>query len=173
MSENFIGEIRTLSFDWAPSGWAACNGQSMPAAQNQALYALLGTQFGGNSTNFLLPDLRSRTPVHAGGMVLNGTSGGVETVTLVTENMPAHVHTLTGSTAAGTTLNATGKVLAVAQPDIKQQTPQKIYGTGTTLVALSPDTVLPDGGSAPHQNLQPLIAVNFCIALSGYWPQRP
>ena len=175
MSEFFIGQVMMAGFNFAPKYWAQCNGQLLPIAQNQALFSLLGTQYGGNGvTTFALPDLRSRTPVgYASSVdpgwqppsVQIGQSGGQETVTLLQNNLPAHVHSANGSTASGTTRNPNNAVYA--------STTVPLHGPSNgPLVALNPSTVAPAGGNQPHPNLQPYTTINFCIALQGIFPSR-
>jgi microcystin-dependent protein len=174
MSDNFIGEIRAFSFNWRPTGWALCNGALLSIQQNAALYSLLGTQFGGDGKNtFALPDLQGRTPVHAGGQIANGTKKGAETTALAAATTPAHTHTFFGSTDPATSLNATGKVLAVAQPDLSQHVSRPIYGEATQNASLIAGTISAEGAGAGHQNMQPFTVINFCIALNGIYPSRP
>lgn len=167
MSEPFMGEIRMMSFNFAPKGWALCNGQFMPINQNQALFALLGTQFGGNGqTTFALPDMRGRVPVHTGpqcGPV--GNSGGLESVTLGVQHLPAHTHVLNTSTALATSAAPGG-----ALPGKKGRLGRDIYAAATAPEALSPDSVSTAGGSQAHNNMQPFLAINFAIALQGIFP---
>lgn len=175
MSEFFIGQVMMTGFSFAPRFFAQCNGQLLPINQNQALFSLLGTQYGGNgTTNFALPDLRSRTPVgYASSVdpswqppsVQIGQSAGVETVTLLASNLPSHQHQATASTQDGTTRNPNGNVFA--------STSVPIYGSsGGAQVPLSPATIAPSGGGQAHSNLQPYTTINFCIALSGIFPSR-
>ncbi|QWP75685.1 phage tail protein [Lysobacter sp. K5869] len=169
MTEVFLGQIMPVAFNYPPRGFAFCNGQLMAIAQNQALFSLLGTTYGGNgTTNFALPDLRSRTPVGFG----NGTSGytlgeqgGVENVTLLTTQLPNHTHAVSGTTAAATTR---------AQRDgLYAKDTTAIYAnTGGPQVTMGPSTVTPSGGTQPHTNIQPYLTINFCIALSGIYPSR-
>jgi microcystin-dependent protein len=176
MSDFFIGEIRVFSFPWAPRGWALCNGANLKMQQNQALYALIGVQFGhvGNQ-DFNLPDLRGRVPAQAATLVPNGMTGGLESVPLNTSHLPQHNHAITAQNAAGTAFKPVGLMLAKSMPDLGQQKPRKIYGgTGTTArVYLNPATIGPTGASAPHPNMQPYLAINFCIATMGLFPTRP
>lgn len=175
MSEFFIGQIMMAGFGFAPKFFAQCNGQLLPIQQNQALFSLLGTQFGGNGTvNFGLPDMRSRTPVGYGPSVdpawqpppvQMGEIGGVENVTLLGPNLPAHTHQLGATTADGNTKNPRNNLYG--------KTAENLYGpAGGPLVPLNPQTVSPAGGNQPHPNLQPYSVINFCIALSGIYPSR-
>jgi len=175
MSEFFIGQVMMAGFSFAPRFFAQCNGQLLPINQNQALFSLLGTQYGGNgTTNFALPDLRSRTPIgYASSVdpswqppsVQIGQAAGVENVTLLSTNLPAHVHSANGSTTNGTTRNPNNGIYA------STTVPLHAAATGA-LVPLNPATVLPVGGNQPHPNLQPYTVINFCIALSGIFPSR-
>ena len=175
MSEFFIGQVMMTGFNFAPKFWALCNGQLLPINQNQALFSLLGTQYGGNgTTNFALPDLRSRTPIgYASSVdpawqppaVQIGQSAGVENVTLLTSNLPPHAHAPQASTQAGTARNPSNATFA--------STPVDLHGPSTgNLVPLRSDSVTPSGGNQPHSNLQPYSVINFCIALSGIFPSR-
>jgi microcystin-dependent protein len=175
MSEFFIGQVMMAGFGFAPRFWAQCNGQLLPINQNQALFSLLGTQYGGNgTTNFALPDLRSRTPVgYASSVdpswqppsVQIGQASGVESVTLLSTNLPAHTHTANASTASGTTRNPSNASFAA--------TPVALHGPSSgPLVPLNPGTLAPAGSNQPHPNMQPYAAINFCIALSGIFPSR-
>ena len=166
MSQPFYGQIQPFGFNFAPRGWAMCNGQILPIAQNTALFSLLGTTYGGNGqTTFALPDLRSRVPVHFGqGPGLSnydlGQQGGGETVTLTAAEMPVHTHGATGSSTF-TTKNPGGKVPA----------PGGAYGTPAD-TSMDPAMIQAAGGSQPHANIQPYLAINWCIALEGIFPSR-
>lgn len=167
MSDPFVGEIRMFSFNWAPRGWASCNGQTLPIQQNAALYSLLGTQFGGNgSTNFCLPDFQGRMPVHvkqASGLA-QGQKGGSESVTLTSTQMPQHTHTLSGANEAG---------LVVLQPQsVFSNSGEPSYNNTGTLVPLNTGTCSTAGGGQAHSNIQPSLCVGFCIALTGVYPSR-
>lgn len=175
MSDKFIGQIMMAGFNFAPRSTALCNGQLLPINQNQALFSLLGTQFGGNgTTNFALPDLRSRTPIgYASSVdpswqppsVQIGQASGVENVTLLSTNLPGHTHQPLASTDAGTTRNPNGNIFA--------STTESLYGSSAgPAVPLAPTTLAPAGGNQPHPNLQPYSVINFCIALSGIFPSR-
>ncbi len=181
MSEFFIGQIMMTGFNFAPKFWAQCNGQLLPINQNQALFSLLGTQYGGNgTTNFALPDLRSRTPIgYASSVdpswqppaVQIGQSAGVENVTLLSTNMPAHTHAVNASTSNGD--NRIPSNRAFATSNIASGTAISIYSASTgPAVPLNPATVAPAGGNQPHPNLQPYSVINFCVALSGIFPSR-
>jgi microcystin-dependent protein len=175
MSEFFIGQIMMAGFGFAPKFWAQCNGQLLPINQNQALFSLLGTQYGGNgTTNFALPDLRSRTPIgYASSVdpswqppaVQIGQASGVENVTLLSSNLPAHSHQLNATTSNGTTRNPNNAIYAAS--------PSSLFSASSgPAVPLNPATVAPAGGNQPHPNLQPYSVINFCIALSGIFPSR-
>jgi microcystin-dependent protein len=170
MSEPFLGEIAIFGFNFAPRGWAMCNGQILPISQNTALFSLLGTTYGGNGqTTFALPDLRSRVPVHEGqGPGLSsydlGQTGGSENVTLTTPQLPLHTHGFTVNASSA----ATSKSPAGNNP--------AAFGTvaygSTADLQMGPDTTSPTGDSAPHNNVQPYLTLNFCIALEGIFPSR-
>lgn len=164
-----------VGFDFAPKGFALCNGQLLPIAQNQALFSLLGTMYGGNgTTNFALPNMQSRTPVGAGQSVDGGwnptpyqygETGGVENVTLLTPQLPSHNHQLCGVTAAAAGRNPTNNFYGTTSPAI-------YAATGKTQVALSPATIGQTGSTSPHPNLQPYCVINFIIATQGIYPSR-
>lgn len=169
MAEPFLSEIRMMSFQFAPKGWALCNGQLLPINQNQALFSLLGTTFGGDGQiNFALPDLRARVPIHRGSGHTLGEGGGAQAHTLSIAEMPTHGHVLRASVAqadAPVPFNAnTGQGLVFAN------SPDAIYGPATNLVATNPGTVSNVGGSQAHLNMQPFLTINFCIALQGIFP---
>ena len=177
MSSPFLGEIRAFGFNFAPQGWSMCNGQLLPINQNQALFALLGTFYGGNgTTNFALPDLRGRASLSQGqGPGLSnygiGQAIGTETVTLLVGQMPAHNHMWAVNAAAGDTIPPTGNFLAGAVESAGVA--QKSYGAaGGATVPLATTTLSTIGADAAHQNMQPFLVVNYCIALSGIFPSR-
>lgn len=164
MAEPFLSEIRLMSFVFPPKGWALCNGQFLPINQNQALFALLGTTFGGNGqTNFALPDLRGRVPIHQGAGFVLGEQGGQEAHTLTTSELPTHLHQLSASASNADVVLPTGNVLAQSS---------QLYGAATGLTSLDPSTVAPVGGSQPHENRQPYLTLSFCIALQGIFPSQ-
>ena len=171
MSEPFLGEIRIFGFTFAPKGWALCQGQILPISQNTALFSLLGVTYGGNGTsNFALPDLRGRVPVSFGqgnGLqnYLQGEVTGTESVTLDATQMPSHSHTVEASAAKATAKTPLGAVPGHAKADDYAAAPD-----GTTTMAAA--MIAPTGGDQPHDNLQPLLVMNFCIALQGIFPSR-
>jgi Microcystin-dependent protein len=172
VSDNFLGEIRVFSFGWAPTGWALCNGATMQILQNQALYALLGTQFGGNGTsNFNLPDLQGRTPVYGVGYQGLQYAGGQEAVALTADTMPTHSHAIYATTNNASSANARGDVLATVVAD-GSGTVWPIYSGATANATLAAPSVSSVGAGATHANMQPFAVVNFCIALQGIWPTR-
>lgn len=164
MTEPYIGEIRRVAFDFAPRGWALCNGQMLPINQNQALFALLGTVYGGNGvTTFALPDLRGRAPIQPGQGIAQGMAAGAASVTLQTAQLPAHTHgVVAASDAADQTSPQDAYWAATAQPGYGGQ------ATGT----MSPGALSAAGGSQPHDNMSPYLAVNYIIAVTGIFPSR-
>jgi microcystin-dependent protein len=168
MAEPFLSEIRIMSFVFAPKGWALCNGQLLPINQNQALFSLLGTTYGGDGrVNFALPDLRARTPVHVGGGHTLGERAGEQAHTLSVVELPGHSHVLQASSLTGNSVNprtaAGGNVLA--------QEPGNPYSpNAVSLTALNTGSVPNVGGSQPHPNMQPFLTLSFCIALQGIFP---
>lgn len=170
MSEPFLAEVRIVGFNFAPRGWAFCDGQILPINQNQSLYSLLGTTYGGDGrTTFALPDLRSRSPMHVGrsnggGFHTLGQKSGEETHTLSLTEIPQHDHLLEASSANATVTNPSGRVLAATTSDV--------YTDSAATVDLLSGTSLNTGGSQAHENMQPFLALNFCIALQGLFPSR-
>jgi microcystin-dependent protein len=166
MSQPFLAEIKIISWNFAPKGWAFCNGQFLPINQNQALFSLLGTTYGGNGqTTFALPDFRSRIPIHTGGEGgwLLGQAAGEEFHTLVTGEMAAHNHTVGASNNVGTLNNPTGNIFAPSNVAFYQTT------SNNTLI---PSEITNVGGNQPHENRQPFLVLNFIIALQGIFPSR-
>jgi microcystin-dependent protein len=165
MAEPFLSEIRIMSFQFPPKGWALCNGQLMPINQNQALFSLLGTTFGGDGrVNFALPDLRGRTPIHVGSGHTLGERGGEQSHTLSIAETPEHAHQVNASTSAtGGSATANGNFLGGAN---------NVYRPpgGGSLTTLQPATVTSAGGSQAHLNMQPFLTLSFCIALQGIFP---
>jgi len=164
MAEPFLSEIKLVSFNFPPKGWALCNGQLLPINQNQALFSLLGTTYGGNGqTNFALPNLRGRVPIHFGTHDL-GEAAGSTSVTINIQQLATHAHTLQVSNANGTTASPSGGFLGAANNLYHQPT-----GSFTTM---EPSSVGSVGGSQPHNNMMPYLVLNFIIALQGIFPSR-
>jgi microcystin-dependent protein len=162
MAEPFLGEIRIMSFNFAPKGWALCNGQLLPINQNQALFSLLGTTFGGDGrVNFALPDLRGQTPIHVGSGHTLGEKGGEQAHTLSIAEIPTHTHVLQASGSNAGTNSPSNAVLANTTA---------VYHAPTSLTSLSPSSVTTVGGSQAHLNMEPFLTLNFCIALQGIFP---
>ena len=171
----FLGEIRLMSFNFAPKGWAQCTGQLLSIQQNAALFAVLGTYYGGNGVqNFALPDLRSRVPVHMGsgpfGTYTIGEIAGFENVTLMITETPAHQHLFEAVNAAGGATRPFNKYLAQSGTT-NPNDPRYAAGSGGTTV-LNGASIQPNGGSQPHTNIQPYLAMNYCIAMQGIFPTR-
>ena len=167
MAEPFLSEIRIMSFVFPPKGWALCNGQLLPINQNQALFSLLGTTFGGDGrVNFALPDLRARTPIHVGSGHTLGDRGGEQAHTLSIAELPTHTHVANASSAAADAAVPTGNLLGA----VDNTTFGNAYGGPANLVAFSPQAVTNTGGSQAHLNMQPFLTVSFCIALQGIFP---
>jgi microcystin-dependent protein len=165
MAEPFLSEIRIMSFNFAPKGWAMCNGQLMPINQNQALFSLLGTTYGGDGrVNFALPNLRNSVPIHKADGFTLGQKGGEPAHTVSMSEMPAHNHFVNASSTTGTA-NVPNNTLMLAV-----STPQSIYTAATNLQAMDPGAVSNVGGSQAHENRQPYLNLNFCIALQGIFP---
>ena len=165
MAEPFLSEIRIMSFGFAPTGWALCNGQLLPINQNQALLALLGTTFGGDGrVNFALPNLLAKAPIHDGNGHTLGEQGGEQSHILVTSELAMHVHAVkASSTQASTGTPNPGVMLSTSSGSFA-------YGPPQSLVAMDPSTDSIVGGSQPHLNMQPFLALTFCIALQGIFP---
>ncbi|KRB77369.1 phage tail protein [Nocardioides sp. Root190] len=165
MAEPFLAEIRLMSFVFPPKGWAACNGQLLPINQNQALFALLGTTYGGNGqTNFALPNLQGRVPIHTGSGHTLGETGGEQAHTLTQAEMATHTHPVRASSAvAGGTTSPSGGYLGGGN---------NVYRDSGSTVALSGETVTSVGGGQAHPNMQPFLTIGFCIALQGIFPSQ-
>ncbi len=172
MSEPFLSEIRIMSFNYAPKGWALCNGQLLPINQNQPLFALLGTTYGGNGqTNFALPDLRGSVPIHEGSGHTLGEKGGEQNHTLTMSELPQHIHDFSTNTCVqSASANATA---GTPTSNYWANSGRAAYSTGgVSLGAMSPQAVTTVGGSQPHPNMQPYLVLNFCIALQGIFPSQ-
>jgi microcystin-dependent protein len=168
MSTPFMGEIKLVSFNFAPKGWAECNGQFLPINQNQALFALLGTTYGGNGqTTFALPNLRGRVPISMGNGHNLGEAAGSTAVTVNIQQLPTHLHGAQASATPGDTslmfTGGNGTILANAL---------NCYTTPTNLTTIFPGTVSSVGGSQPHNNMMPYLTLNFIIALQGIFPSQ-
>lgn len=174
MADPFVAEIRIFPFNFAPRGWAFCNGQILPISQNTALFSLLGTTYGGNGqSTFALPDLQGRAPMHPGqgpGLSLHdlGETGGSETVTLLESEIPAHSHSLGAQNVA-----LGGVAVGGASATLSRPASGFLYdATSPAPVPMAPAAIAPAGGSQPHNNLMPYLTFNFCIALQGVFPPR-
>jgi microcystin-dependent protein len=164
MAEPFLGEIRLFSLSYAPRGWALCNGQTLSISTNQALFSLLGTVYGGDGiTTFKLPDLQGRVPIHVSTTIPQGQAAGETSHTLTVNEMPMHTHQVQASSTPAATADPTNGVWAdVSSP----------YGVPDSLTTMNQASISAAGGSQPHANMQPYLAVNFCIATSGIYPSR-
>jgi microcystin-dependent protein len=167
MSSPFIGEIRMFGGNFAPAGWAFCDGSLIPISENDALFNLIGTTYGGDGQNtFALPDLRSRIPVHVGPGFAQGQSGGVETVTLTTSQIPAHSHVPQANNAPGNQVSPSGGVWASTSPSLNN------YSNVAPSVTMDPAACGSSGGSQPHDNMVPFLAINFILSLFGIFPSQ-
>ncbi|MFT3743530.1 MAG: tail fiber protein [Pyrinomonadaceae bacterium] len=174
MADPFVAEIRIFPFNFAPRGWAWCDGQLLPLSQNTALFSLLGTTYGGNGkSNFALPDLQGRAPMHPGqgpGLSLHdlGETGGSETVTLLETEIPSHSHS-----AGSQNVALGGVVQPSATTTLNRPASGNLFATTTNpTVQMAPETIAPTGGGQPHKNMQPYLTFYFCIALQGVYPPR-
>ena len=169
----FLGQIGVFGFNFPPKGWAQCTGSILSIAQNTALFALLGTTYGGNGqSTFGLPDLRSRTPIMFGPLTSLGEMGGVENVTLNTTEMPQHNHLVNALSTAGGVSKLDGHIFAECVDPGGQHTARSFYGPGGNPALLNVGSVSMAGNSQAHNNVQPSLAINFCIATTGYFPSR-
>ena len=169
MSNPFVGEIRLFAGNFAPQGWAFCDGQLLSIATNEVLFNLIGTTYGGDGQNtYALPDLRGRVPVHQGNgqglQSIIGQLGGVETVTLTPSQLPQHSHVLVGTSATATSGAPAGAALAA--------TTASSYGPGPATVPMATEAIGPQGGSQPHENMAPFTAINYIISLFGIFPSQ-
>ena len=173
MADPFVAEVRIFPFNFAPKGWAWCDGQLLPLSQNTALFSLLGTTYGGNGkSNFALPDLQGRAPMQPGqgpGLSLHdlGESSGSETVTLLESEIPSHSHSLSAQNVPGDSATPAGNAYARTIGATPYLAP-----AGAPLTAMAPESLAPAGGDAPHNNMMPYLTFYFCIALQGVFPPR-
>jgi microcystin-dependent protein len=167
MSEPYIGEIRMVGFNFAPQGWAVCDGSSRPIAEYEALFNLIGTTYGGDGqATFNLPDLRGRLPVHPAAAQVIGQSGGQEAVAVSTNDVPAHTHPAAAVTAAGNQSSPVGNVWAATTGGTN------LYSSSVGTATLNPGAVSQAGGNQPHDNLSPYVVLNFIISLFGVFPSQ-
>lgn len=165
MAEPFLSEVRIMSFVFAPRGWALCNGQLLPINQNQGLFSLLGTTFGGDGrVNFALPDLRGRTPIHVGSGHTLGERGGEQAHTLSIAELPQHTHIAKATDATQNTIIPTSSTY------FANTGTTELYASASALAAMNPAMVTNTGGSQAHLNMQPFLVLSFCIALQGIFP---
>jgi microcystin-dependent protein len=178
MATPFIGQITVYPYSFPPNGWLDCAGQLLPIQQYSALFSLLGTQYGGNgTTNFALPDLQGRIPLGqgqltGGGNYVMGEDNGQENVTLLATSMPAHSHGLSAIASDGSINNPSGKVLAKPQGTGRSGAQGRIYNPAAPDTPLAAASIGPAGGSQPHNNIQPSLALRYCIAAQGIFPPR-
>jgi microcystin-dependent protein len=164
MAQPYVGEIRMFAGNFPPSGWMFCSGQTLPISENETLFQLIGTTYGGDGQEtFNLPDLQSRVPIHQGNGFTLAENGGVEDVTLTVQQIPVHTHPFLGSIDIANSPNPSGSVLA-------RSGQVQMFINADATVAMSPNDVSPAGGSQPHTNLQPYLAINFIISLFGIFP---
>lgn len=180
MAEPYIGEIKMFGFDYAPYGWVYCDGQLLPIVQFQALFAIIGTLYGGNGTsNFAVPNLMGRIPISYGqGVGLTpyqiGTLGGNEAITLTSTQIPNHTHNMNVVNQSGTTNNPNGLYCGIHNETSGKGLVYKTFaGTPTLDTQFAIQTIAPNGGSWGHENRQPYLPVNFCIATDGIFPEKP
>src|SRR5438105_706655 len=166
MRQPYVGEIRIFAVNFAPAGWMFCDGQLLPISENETLFNLIGTTYGGDGqSTFALPDLQSRVPIHQGNGFTLAETGGVETVTLTVSQIPAHTHALIGTTSIATATGPGGNILA-------QSTVAKMYFADVTDTNMAATAIGTVGGSQPHDNLQPFLCLSFIISLFGIFPSQ-
>lgn len=173
MAQPYVGEIRMFAGNFAPAGWMFCEGQLLPISENETLFQLIGTTYGGDGeSTFSLPDLRGRVPIHNGTAIYDGSNytiaetGGVEEVTLTINQIPSHSHSLLATTDLASSANPSEAYLSTTP------TGSKIYSTANPTIALNNGVITPDGGSQPHTNFQPYLCVDFIISLFGIFPTQ-
>ena len=163
MAQPYVGEIRMFAGNFAPAGWMFCEGQLLPISEYETLFNLIGTTYGGDGqSTFALPDLRGRLPLHQGNGFILAETGGAETITLSTQQIPAHSHAFVALNGAGNSTTPQSTLLA--------QPVASIYNNGTNLIAMNAQSIMPTGGSQPHNNFQPYLCVDFIISLFGIFP---
>jgi microcystin-dependent protein len=168
MSQPYVGEIRLFAGNFAPAGWYACDGSLLPISENETLFQLIGTTYGGDGQNtFALPDLRGRVPVHQSASSTVGQAGGVEQITLTAAQIPNHAHALLGSTAAASSTSPSGAV-----PATQAEVTALAYGTDAPLTTMSPQVLQQAGGGQPHDNMQPYVCITFIISAFGIFPSQ-
>jgi microcystin-dependent protein len=168
MAQPYVGEIRMFAGNFAPAGWMFCEGQLLPISENEILFQLIGTTYGGDGqSTFALPDLRGRLPLHQGNGFILAETGGAEEITLTVQQIPAHTHPMLSAQTNATDLNPAGGVLAIAP--VATVFP---FGTDAPITNLSPTSVTSVGGSQPHNNFQPYLCVDFIISLFGIFPSQ-
>jgi microcystin-dependent protein len=170
MSQPYVGEIRLFAGNFAPNGWAFCDGQLLSIAENEVLFDLIGTTYGGDGVNtYALPDLRGRVPVHQGNSgqsnYVIGQNGGVENVTLAANQMPQHRHAMLASTSPAAATHGPSEVLGSSAT-------MHLYGSGTPNMAMDPNAITPVGGNQPHDNMPPFVALSFIVSLFGIFPSQ-
>jgi microcystin-dependent protein len=164
----FLGEIRAFSFGIVPRGWLSCSGQILPISHNAALFSLLGIQYGGDGVNtFALPDLRGRAAISQSPQYLQGSAAGTETVTISATSLPSHTHVASATSSTANAPNPNSGILAVPADSTFA-----IYGPAQSLVPIAPASLGQTGGSMPHNNVQPYLVLNYCIAIQGIFPSR-
>ncbi len=183
MSEPFLAEIKVVSFNFPPKGWALCNGQFLPINQNQALFSLMGTMYGGNGqTNFALPNLRGRVPVHIGSQFVQGQAAGATAVTLTQSELPGHTHTLSAHAEGEVVTNLADSPAALPGPRALSNAqvgqagggtaPVNLYGAAENFTTMNAAIVTNAGGNQPHNNMMPYLVLNFIVALQGIFPSQ-
>jgi microcystin-dependent protein len=166
MAQPYVGEIRMFGGNFAPAGWMFCEGQLLPISENETLFQLIGTTYGGDGqTTFALPDLRGRLPMHFGNGSILAETGGAEEVTLTTQQIPSHTHAFLATTAVANSNSPTNQVIG-------QSTQRAVYFEAGTTTNLAPTAISPVGGSQPHTNFQPFLCVDFIISLFGLLPSQ-
>ena len=164
MAQPYVGEVRMFAGNFAPAGWMFCEGQLLPISENETLFQLIGTTYGGDGqSTFALPDLRGRIPIHQGNGFILAETGGAEEITLTVNQIPAHTHPLLGANTVANDPNPSNNVLG-------ESSASSLYQSATPTSAMAPQSIAPVGGSQPHTNLQPYLCVDFIISLFGIFP---